>query len=213
MKYAICFTGRIKTWENNLRGIIDTLEQSFGSENIDYFASVHGDPNDKYVIDFLNALKPVSYNIEMVPRIQRDTLWKEKMYSSLYHKWKCFKLVENSKKHYDWVFMFRCDFKKSNIINLPDNLPLKNILYVPNPDGNPENLTKRTPDHIDGGSVETMSIFSNFFLEIEDYINKGGVPETILCDYITNKGLSMKEFYWWTELDSNRGGYDTIFYD
>lgn len=213
MKYAICFTGRIKTWENNLRGIINTLEQSFGSENIDYFASVHGDPNDKYVIDFLNALKPVSYNIEMVPRIQRDTLWKEKMYSSLYHKWKCFKLVENSKKHYDWVFMFRCDFKKTNVINLPDNLPKNKTLYVPTPEvGNIIYIDKRTPDHINAGSLETIKIFSEFFIEFDKYTHKG-VPEEMLYYYTKDKGIEMSDFFWSWELDSNRGGYDTYFYD
>ena len=215
MKYAICFTGRIKTWENNLRGIIDTLEQSFGKENIDFFASVHGEKNDQYVIDFLKLLRPVSSNVEKVERIHRDALWKEKMYSSLYHKWKAIQLVENQNVCYDWVFIFRCDFKKTNVIHLPDKFPIKNTVYVPMYENGTEYVWDRskTPDHIDGGSLETMKVFSNFFLEVEDYINNGGVPETILCEYITSKGLSMKEFYWWTELDVGRGGYETSFYD
>lgn len=207
MKIAICFTGRIKTWEHNLKNIIDMLITSFGSENIDFFASIHGDIHDKYVIDFLNVLKPKFYNVEKIKRISRETIWKEKMYSGLFHKWKCIQLVEFSKINYDWVFTFRCDFMETIPIKIKDIFPKNKTLYVPTPEvGNIIYIDKRTPDHINAGSLETMKIFSEFFIEFDKYIDKG-VPEDMLYCYIKDKGLEMNEFFWSWKLDERRCGY------
>lgn len=212
-RIAVCFIGRIKTWEYNLINIIETIKNSFQEDLIDFFASVHGDPRDQYVIDFMNTLKPVFCNAEKVERVPRESLVKEKLCSALFHKWKVIQLVERKNVHYDWVFIFRCDFTKTNIINLPDEFPLENVLYVPNPDANPVNVTNRTPDHINAGSLETMKTFSEFYLSVDEYIDREGTNEKILYEYITAKGLTMKEFYWWNELDHRRGGWDSNFYD
>lgn len=208
-KIAVCFTGRIKTWEYNLKNIIENLNSSFGE--VDFFASIHGDSGDQYVQDFIKELNPVAYKIERVSYVKRDTVWKEKMYSSLFHKWNVIRLVENHDK-YDWVFIFRCDFTKVNLIQIPD-IPDDNTLYVPTPEiGNNVYIQNRTPDQINGGSMKTMKIFSDLFLEIDTHITRG-VPEDILYVYLREKGVRMKEFYWFTELDERRGGYYSLCYE
>lgn len=208
-KIAVCFTGRIKTWEYNLKNITENITESFGE--VDWFASIHGESDDPYVQGFIKELNPVAYNVEKVNYVKRDTVWKEKMYSSLFHKWNVIRLVENHDT-YDWVFIFRCDFTKVNPITLPV-IPDDNTVYVPTPEiGNNVYIQNRTPDQINGGSMNTMKIFSELFLEIDTYITRG-VPEDILYGYIREKGLSMKEFYWFTELDERRGGYYSLCYE
>ena len=210
MKAAACFIGRITTWEHNLRAIMEIIGKTFDCP-VDYFASVHGDPSDEYIQKFIDTLKPVSANIEKVARVPRNEVWKERMYSALFHKWKVVQLVE-AHGTYDWVFIFRADLTNVNVIKLPDALPLEKTVYVPTPQpGNNHYIGGRTPDHIDGGSMETMKAFSAMFTEIEKYIND--IPENGLYQYLCSKNLTMKEFYWGGEVDPRRGGWGSQNYE
>lgn len=192
---------------------IEILEKTFNCD-IDYFVSVHGNPDDPEPNEFVKVLKPVAFNIEKIERPVHLEVWRQRMCSGLYHKWKAIRLIENSGNEYDWVVLCRCDYIRQNVITFGDKLPVENTLYVPTPTiGDPLFIKDRTPDHLNAGSLDTMNTFTDVYTIIEKFIEKFSVPEDVLYDYLLTTSLVIKEFWWGGEVDPDRGGWGSSNYD
>ena len=152
MRIAACFTGRITTWEKNVRGIMDMIKQSFEHSVIDYYMSLnkHSDCNE-----LINLVRPVKFHISKIEPNPGLNLFKQKMISGLYHKWKVIQLIKETEAEYDWVIFIRCDYLDPPLFCL-NHLPVENTLYVPVPSMDDQYTLNRIPDHLDAGSLKTM---------------------------------------------------------
>ena len=202
-RVAICIYGRTTTWRDNIDDIKSVFDKTFNCP-IDYFASVHADANDPDTQDFIKSLNPVKYNVEKIKPLEGLPPNKQKMVSSFYHKYKCSKLVIETGTNYDWVVLTRIDLNHNqDVIDLEDETPAENTIYVPTSSKGNEETKDRSPDQVNAGSLDTIKTFTEIYEQ--DHYNYVNVhPEQVIYRYMTPKGIKMKEFLWNGKPDPNR---------
>lgn len=204
MKIALYIAGRSKCYD---KWLITQLNNT--SYNIDIFASLNEDYNEKFIKD----INPLKYNFEkyILPdkytnvTFSHESTKPQNMCSMFYHNKKAFELIEaysiDNNINYDIIIKFRPDF-------MVDNLPLickidTNSVYTPNHSifGWPG-----INDMMAFGDYNSMKIYSNCYDYIDTYINNNirFHPETILRHHLDTNLININEIDYQYSLDPDR---------
>jgi len=208
-KIAIYFSGRIKSYQNNIDNLINiknkynpvffiSINENEESEDIKKFCGIFNITDKQKYFEKLN--EPTF--LHKYPK--RDEVVYYNTYSMWYHNNKAYELIEQYSKdnniQFNIVLKYRADIKVPKLIEFEN--PLDNTIYIP--EGN---------DWVDGlnndmayGNMDVMKKFSSLVNSIEDICKKGVIfhPETIFKTYINDLNIIIKRFPYSYEFDANR---------
>ena len=210
-KVAVCFFGRITTWENNTTPMLKIIEESLDCD-IECFASIHETPDSDEANGFIDLIKPVKYNIEKIDPEPGLEVFLQKKVSAFYHRRKVVQLVAESGNKYDWVITGRADHVNPHKFDFIDELPDENTLYTPATEFKNWWSVDRIGDQIDAGGLESMIKFTNIYEN--DRLTRSDIEsEKAIYIHLKETNLQNKEFLWNVRLDPERGGVKSNNYD
>lgn len=209
MKIAVCFTGRVKTYEHSLpwfQAIIDDT-------HTDIFCSINGECDD-YHETFMSLFKVkksyygkyiLPYDEEIFYHNRRPESNIYNVHSMLYNKKKCLELVKSYEREhnikYDIVVFFRADIlaEESYPLIVPEN---DNSIYIPAGfDWGGVN------DQIAHGTMAAMEKYVELYDRARVYCLQEGCifhPETLLAHHIRRNEINLRRFNFLYRLNHNR---------
>ena len=207
MKIAVIFSGRIKSYEQQLEYLMN-LQNKF---NLDFYCSINQENIDLYHQNFLNLFKVKEYNFE---KSEYNEEWnkynskycvnKKNTVSRFYNDYKCFKLIEQYQYEnnfkYDIILKFRADIVSTNEFNFIENIE-KNTIYIPN-----EYDHCGLNDQIAYGNFDTMKIYCDIYNQIENLCKEGVDfhPESLVLNQILKNNIRIIRFNYYYHLNNNR---------
>jgi hypothetical protein len=209
MKIAICFAGRVKTYEDS----ISWFKHMINDPRIDFFCSIN-DLLDDYHKQFLIDFKIKKYHFENYQLPYHESIFSHNKrhetnvyntHSMYYNRKKCFELVEQYQQEnrfvYDVVVFFRADIVTQNSFDLI--VPTDNMtIYIPSGyDWGGLN------DQIAHGTFSAMKIYADLYNHISKYCLEQGClfhPETLLKWHLDKNQLKIRRFNFLYTLNSKR---------
>jgi hypothetical protein len=196
MKIAICISGLIRSYDRGIQSIRKNIINQFPEDQIDIFVSTW---QDQQFNDFSN-IKDISFAPKLLNKFidfyenKRLAFYENQVaagirtynvLSMFYQIMNCnllkIKYEKITNKKYDLVFRLRTDFLGHYPINFNMQNLKKNNIYIDNPSGS------GFGDGFAFGDSESMDIYSNAYLYIDDFISTNQLlrPEDFLKWYIT----------------------------
>ena len=235
MKVALCYSGMIRNFEDNVENHIKHLISKYNCDVYLNFWDVYGygDVSKKYDFNsddlipenikntIVDKLKPIDFIFENYLSIESFFNEKDKKYQHVnsqpyvknvlgmfYKIYQCNEMVVSQNKQYDVVLKLRGDlfFLNDAVLELPN----ENTLYT--------NLLgswgEAIPEVFMYGTTNVMTVVSNIYNTIEDmweHISTTNAPEHILYKQITQNNIKvdMKPFNFY-KIKRKNGNLDSI---